>query len=213
MRKGSKIRKDTNMQDYINSQNRAEGRQSANDKNPGNIRTVDTGEYLSMLRELTEEGREVGFRITGSSMNPFLVHLRDTAIFKKPDRPLCRGDIVFYQRDSGQYVCHRIQRVCGRAASRKSRDPASAEESQRSAVSAGFRDGVTYDLIGDNQIETEHGVRPDQIFGLVVRVNRGGKVLTPESFWWKFFARVWIRIVPLRYPIMRIVSMFHRGRG
>ena len=47
---------------------------------------MDTGEYLSMLRELTEEGREVGFRITGSSMNPFLVHLRDTAIFKKPDR-------------------------------------------------------------------------------------------------------------------------------
>ena len=75
------------------------------------MRTVDTREYLSILRQLTEEGRDVSLRITGSSMAPFLIHQRDTVYFRKPDRPLKKGDMVFYQRDSGQFVMHRICRV------------------------------------------------------------------------------------------------------
>ena len=66
-------------------------------------KVVDTREYLNVLRELTEEGKEVSLLITGSSMSPFLIHGRDYVYFRKPDRDLKKGDIVFFQRDSGQY--------------------------------------------------------------------------------------------------------------
>ena len=138
-------------------------------------RIVDIYEYMSMLRELTEEGKEVSLLITGNSMSPFLVHERDYIYFKKPDRPLRRGDMVFYQRRNGQYVMHRICRV----------------------TAEGF------DIVGDGQTVIEHGVRQEQIFGLITKVQRKGKRLTDGDFWWEFFRRVWLRVIPLRMKILR----------
>ncbi len=145
---------------------------------------IGTREYVSVLRELTKDGHEVSLQVTGSSMNPFLVHLRDVICFKKPDRELKRGDMVFYQRDSGQFVMHRIFRVA--------------------------KDG--YYIVGDAQQEIEGPVRPDQIFAVVTRVKRKGRWIGPENFWWKFFERVWIRIVPLRYFIMKLYRLIFRIR-
>ena len=53
--------------------------------------------------------------VCGSGMSPFLVHLRDTVYFRRPDRLLRAGDIVFDRRDCGQCVMHRILRVRGSA--------------------------------------------------------------------------------------------------
>ena len=133
-------------------------------------RLVDTAEYVGVLRGLVEEGHEVSMLVSGSSMSPFLIHLRDTIYFKKPDRPLRAGDIVLYQRDSGQYVMHRILRARG----------------------------DVYDIIGDAQTEVERGVRRDQIFAIITRVKRKGKLIGPGDFWWTFFARVWTKLIPLR---------------
>lgn len=72
------------------------------------IRTIDTFEYISVLRELVESGHEVCVKVSGYSMYPFLRSGRDTAFFRKPDRKLRVGDIVFYQRLNGQYILHRI---------------------------------------------------------------------------------------------------------
>ena len=72
---------------------------------------VDTNAYVSVLRELAEEGRVVSMQIAGSSMSPFLCHRRDYIYFTRPEEELKRGDMVFYQRDSGQYVMHRIWKV------------------------------------------------------------------------------------------------------
>ena len=40
------------------------------------MKTVDTKEYISMLRTLIEEGKQVSMIISGSSMAPFLIHAR-----------------------------------------------------------------------------------------------------------------------------------------
>ena len=90
-----------------------------------------------------------------------------------PERELRKGDIVFYERPGGQFVVHRICRV--------------------------HADG--YDIIGDAQTEIEHHVQRKQIFAWVTKVERKGKILVPGTFWWEFFAQVWIRIIPLR-PIL-----------
>lgn len=138
------------------------------------MKKVDTKEYVSMLRELTESGKEVSMLIAGSSMSPFLIHERDSICFKKPDRTLRRGDMVFYQRPGGQYVMHRIYKV-------------SAEG---------------YYIVGDAQQDIEGPVKREQIFALITKVRRKGKWIAPGDFWWEFFEHVWIRMVPVRRLII-----------
>lgn len=134
------------------------------------FKTVDTEEYVSMLRELTEQGQEVSMVVSGSSMSPFIIHQRDSIFFKKPDRELRRGDFVFYQRSSGQYVCHRICKI--------------------------KPDG--YYIVGDAQSVIEGPIQREQIFGLITSVTRKGKKLAPGDFWWEFFEKVWPRVIPFR---------------
>lgn len=155
-------------------------------ENDSDIHEVNTNEYVSMLRELVDEGKTVSLLISGSSMSPFLIHHRDTIYFRKPDRPLKRGDMVFYQRRNGQYVMHRIQKVVHHPDGR-----------------------VAYRILGDNQSEIEHGVRPDQIFAIVVAVRRKGQMIRPGDFWWEFFAHTWLDIIPLRRGIS---IAYHEGQ-
>ena len=142
------------------------------------MRELDTAAYVGTLKALVEEGHEVSLLISGSSMAPFLIHHRDTIYFKAPDRELKPGDMVSYQRSSGQYVMHRIRFVKA--------------------------DG--YYLIGDGQQITEGPIAREQIFALVTAVKRKGKVIRPGDFWWEFFARVWLRVIPLRGIVSRLYA-------
>ena len=63
-----------------------------------------------------------------------------------------------------------------------------------------------YWLVGDAQILIEKGVRPDQVLALVTAVRRKEKLLQPGSFWWNFFEKVWIRVIPLRPGIAAAYS-------
>lgn len=47
------------------------------------MRLVDNDEYIPVLIGLMEEGKEVSMIISGSSMNPFLIHHRDSILMKK----------------------------------------------------------------------------------------------------------------------------------
>lgn len=146
------------------------------------MKTVDAQEYISMLRELTEEGKEVSLLITGNSMSPFIIHQRDVIYFSAPDRELRVGDMVFYQRDNGQFVMHRIWKV--------------------------KNDG--YYIVGDAQTVIEGPVRRDQIFARINAVRRKGKVIREGDFWWDFFEKVWIRLVPIRPVLVRLYSACSR---
>lgn len=142
------------------------------------MKRIDTTEYVSALRSLVEAGHEVNMTIAGNSMSPFLIHQRDIIWFRQPDRALQAGDMVFYQRDNGQYIMHRICRV---------------------------HENI-YDIIGDAQTEMETGVRRDQIFAVITKVQRKGTIIQPGDFWWEFFAHVWRHMIPLRQPIMRLYA-------
>lgn len=152
-------------------------------------RRLNSYEYLSALRAISTEGGEVRLFVSGGSMTPFLIHRRDSVYFRKPDQPLKRGDIVFFQRDSGQFVLHRILRVHG------------------------TEDAPLYDIVGDGQTQVERNVRRDQIFGLVLRAERKGKVLTPKSLWWKFFAGAWLRLLPLRPLLVKLYAALRGNRA
>ena len=146
------------------------------------MKIVDTKAYVSVLRELTEEGKEVNMLIAGNSMSPFLVHQRDYIFFKKPDRELKKGDMVFFMRDNGQYIMHRICRVCPEG----------------------------YYIVGDAQTDIEGPVRREQIFAVVTRVKRKEKWIGQGDFWWEFFEKVWIRVIPFRRSLIGIYSRFRQ---
>ncbi|MBR6979916.1 MAG: S24/S26 family peptidase [Prevotella sp.] len=139
------------------------------------MRELDTREYISTLRDLVNEGHEVSLIVSGSSMSPFLIHHRDTIIFGPVEGSLRRGDMVFYERPSGQYVMHRVRRV---------------------------RPEGLY-LIGDAQTQTEGPLSPSCVFAIVKAVRRNGLLLDDKSWQWRFFATIWLRVIPLRPLIIK----------
>lgn len=142
------------------------------------MKKVDTFAYFTMLREMTEQGEDVQVRVSGNSMLPFLAHQRDFIFFKKPDRPLKRGDIVAYQRENGQFIVHRIYKV--------------------------RREGIY--TVGDAQSQIEGPLPESCFFGLITRVQRKGTWIGPGNLCWEFFARIWIHMIPLRIPLMKLYS-------
>ena len=125
---------------------------------------------------MIEQNTDVSIVISGNSMSPFLVNQRDVIYLSKINRKLKKGDLVLYQRLSGQYVVHRIVKV------KKS----------------------GYYLAGDNQIAIEGPILDKQIFGLVTKVKRKGKWIEAGNFWWEFFEHVWIWVLPWRMIILKI---------
>lgn len=148
-------------------------------------KTINTREYVGLLKQLVEEGETVSMRIVGSSMSPFLIHDRDLITFKAPERELKKGDMVFFQRESGQYVMHRIYAV--------------------------KPDG--YYMVGDAQTEIEGPIRREQIFAVIIKVRRKDKWMDPGDFWWNFFERVWINIIPVRKAVVVFYSLVYKLRG
>lgn len=138
-------------------------------------------EYRRLLRE-DPSIDALPLVITGSSMNPFLVHGRDTVYLSSLTRPVRRGDMLLYRRENGSYVLHRVFKA--------------APESLT--------------MIGDAQTILEPGIQPEQVIAVVTRVERKGKPLGPGSFWWIFFEKVWIRMIPLRRTAQRLYSWVKR---
>ena len=127
---------------------------------------VDTREYVSVLKEMVEQGMEVSMTISGTSMEPFLIHNRDRIYFQKPKGPIKKGDMVFFQRVTGEYVMHRVMKVRGHQ----------------------------YYLAGDHQTFLEGPIEESQIFAKVVSVERKGVWLSEEDRIWKFYAGWWRRV-------------------
>lgn len=141
---------------------------------------IDTAAYLDVLKELVEEGKAVSITVVGSSMSPFLIHRRDRVFFEKPDRPLRRGDIVFFQRRNGRYVMHRIWKI--------------------------KKDGLY--IVGDAQTEIEGPISREQIFARITQCERNGRMIGAGDFCWEFFEKIWIRIVPARPLIWKCYGTF-----
>lgn len=148
------------------------------------VRKVDTQEYMTMLRGLLEEGSEVSMIVTGNSMLPFLVHGRDSVLLKELTEDPKKGEIVFYRRQSGQYVMHRIL----------------------------TSKNDTYTLIGDGQIKAEPGIRRGQIFATVIKARVRGKWIGPGDFRWEFFEHIWLRCIPVRRMLIGIYRRWRAVR-
>lgn len=138
------------------------------------LKIVEPEALMTQLPELLEAAPSVPLVISGNSMSPFLVHGRDTVYLSRVDSPLKKGDMILYRRDNGAYILHRICRT----------------------------EGDRYDLVGDAQVLIERGIRADQVIARVTAVRRKGKLLKRGSFWWEFFEKIWLNLIPLRRQII-----------
>ena len=143
------------------------------------LRIESPNVIMEPMLALLEDAEHVPLQISGNSMSPFLVHGRDTVYLSKPRLPLKKGDMVLYQRTNGAYVLHRIQHVTG----------------------------DSYTMVGDAQVQLEPGICCNQIRAVVTAVRRKDKLLQKGNFWWDFFEKVWICIIPLRRPIIKLYSI------
>lgn len=150
------------------------------------MKIVDNEKLIPVLRELIQQGKSVNLLISGSSMSPFLIHHRDYIIFEKPEKPLKRGNMVFYQRPNGAYVMHRIHHI--------------------------DKKGNLF-IIGDAQTQIEGPVDQNCVFGIVTKVKRKGKLIGPGDFWWEFFEHIWIHMIPVRHFITKIYGIQYRIRS
>lgn len=134
-------------------------------------RTLDTKEYLDTVCDLLRQGNTcVPVPVAGTSMTPFL-QPGDTVYLELPDSPLKEGDIVLFTRPDGRYVLHRIV-TCN-------------------------PDG-SFILLGDSQTMRELVDGPHRIHGRVCKAVHDGKLLTPESPRWIYYATLWRHLEPLR---------------
>ena len=143
-------------------------------------RELPPGQLLEQYRELLQDERITALPlvISGNSMSPFLVHGRDTIYLSRLTRAPRRGDALLYRRDNGAYVFHRVYAV---------------------------KDGLLT-MVGDAQTQLEPGIRPDQVIAVMTAAVRRGKHLAPGCFWWEFFEKIWIRMIPLRDPVRRLYA-------
>ena len=133
-------------------------------------------EYRHLLKD--ENITALPLVISGNSMSPFLVHGRDTVYLSRLDRPAKRGDVLLYKRESGAYILHRVYKV----------------------------EKDSYTMVGDAQTQLEQGIRQYQIIAIMTSALRKGKLQKKGSFWWEFFEKLWIRIIPLRPMLTKIYT-------
>ena len=133
-------------------------------------------EYRHLLND--ENITALPLVISGNSMSPFLVHGRDTVYLSRLDRPAKRGDVLLYKRESGSYILHRVYKV----------------------------EKDSYTMVGDAQTQLEQDIRQDQIIAIMISALRKGKLQKKGSFWWEFFEKLWIRIIPLRPILTKIYT-------
>ena len=137
-------------------------------------------EYRELLKDESVEA--LPLVISGNSMSPFLIHGRDTIYLSRLTRPVKRGDVLLYQRDRGAYILHRVYKI----------------------------ESDSFTMVGDAQTELEPGIRPEQVIAIMSSAERKGKKQAPGSFWWEFFEKIWIRMVPLRLIVRKVYTVVSR---
>jgi signal peptidase I len=126
------------------------------------LHVLPAEELMPRILGLLELGETVPLVISGGSMTPFLVHGRDTVFLTPVNRELKNGDMIFYRRDNGRYVLHRVVKV-----------------------------GKTYTCMGDNQFHKEPGLRHDQMIGIVTEFVRDGKTIPVTDLRYRLYSRLW----------------------
>lgn len=111
----------------------------------------------------------------GYSMMPLLRQKNDVIEIRKKEPGRCKKyDVVLYKRKD-KYILHRILKV--------------------------LPDG--YIIAGDHCTFVERDIKDDNILGVMTRVLRNGKYITPDNIYYKAYVHLWCDAYPIRMMIIK----------
>ncbi len=114
----------------------------------------------------------------GDSMWPLLHNKKDAIRVVSVTGRLKKHDVALYIRPNGQYVLHRVMKVCP----------------------------DSYVMCGDSQFTLEPGVKDEQVIGRLDGFYRGEKYHTVRDLSYKIYVAVWCLSPRIRKPLMKIVG-------
>jgi len=135
---------------------------------------VYLSDAIGIIEEVLESGGEFLLSPKGTSMLPLIVQGEDRVALKKYTASPQKYDIVFYRRENGAFVLHRI-------------------------VKKG-KDG-SFVMCGDNQLNLEYGISQNQIIGFVTSIHKGERLLSISSLRYRIYVRFWCWF-PYRRTVM-----------
>lgn len=145
--------------------------------------TISADEWMPLIQEYLKERKQYKISPSGSSMCPFIVGGRDEVVLSSLPTRLKKGDVVWYRRENGIHVLHRIYRI----------------------------QNQEYYMVGDNQTEVEGPLCQNQILGFVTQIYRKNKVINCDSYWYRLVTLLWLWLRPFRpivlYVIQRIIKV------
>ena len=147
-------------------------------------RLCDMNELGPFIEESIKLGKKVKLTVTGDSMYPLFKSRIDTVVLAVDEKEnkysdykkYKKYDIVFYKRDNGRYILHRI-----------------LKEKNGSFV-----------IAGDNETVKEYPVRKDQIIAKVTGFIRKNKFHSPDELFYRIYAFLWVNLFSLRPLILRL---------
>ena len=145
-------------------------------------RSVSVQELGPIIAQKVKAGGTVELTVTGRSMLPLLLDRVSRVKLKAISEPRY-GDMIFYRRDSGTYVLHRVI----------SCDP----------------DG-SYTMCGDGQTVPEPGLRREQMIAVVQSFARREKWRDCENTLYKLWWHIHVADRPCRRFLSRALGFLKR---
>lgn len=123
-------------------------------------KSIHLYEISDAMQIVLNAGGEVSFVTSGFSMLPLLRNHMDTAVLRKPTKPLKKGDVIFFRSDEKHFILHRIIKI---------------------------KNGIITTR-GDNQKQVETDISPEQVLAVLVRVVRKeGKKIECTGFGYRVY--------------------------
>ncbi len=140
-----------------------------------------------LLEELLAAGAPIKLTVTGNSMYPLLRSGVDEVLLKKKDK-LSKHDILFYRRENGSFVLHRIVKI---------------------------KNDVLF-LAGDFETVTEYPVYKEQALAVAEGIYRKGNFLSCRNLLYRFYSFFWVLALPYRLNIiiaLKWAQQMLKGKG
>ena len=138
-------------------------------------------EYIS-FEDLIEKDGVFIYTNVGYSMMPLLRQKKDVMEIKKKSCERCKKyDVVLYKRGK-KYILHRILKVLP----------------------------DRYVVAGDHNTFLDPPVTDEMILGVMTRVIRDGKSITPDNFWYKVYVHLWCDFYPIRVFLLKAKTFVYR---
>ena len=120
-------------------------------------------QIVEVMNVAFEKNLKFEMPVNGTSMLPF-IHAGDLVTLEKiTNSQIKKKDVIFYKRDNGQYVLHRVYKI---------------------------KNNCLF-ILGDNQLNIEKNIRYDQVIAKMVSYKTKNKTIPVNSFAYRFKVSLW----------------------